>query len=211
VELKSRLCREVHYIKRFALTRSGDPRYPTLQLHDPWRDQSSTVRSPSRRIRAADQQTRARCKSCNKNTPNGIRTRAAGVKGRSPRPLDDGGSRPSVVGGGECPPPATVESFAGEATRGVSCTQRPVGSAFVEGTAKVSLLRWLRRQLRQPNPLRERLQAAIENGDCDEARRIVARYAFSPDQRRHVSRLIDEWKLDLGQRSDAIPRRTAPS
>ena len=26
-----------------------------------------------------------------RNTPNGIRTRAAGVKGRSPRPLDDGG------------------------------------------------------------------------------------------------------------------------
>ena len=28
------------------------------------------------------------------DTPNGIRTRAAGVKGRSPRPLDDGGRRP---------------------------------------------------------------------------------------------------------------------
>src|SRR5580658_3575983 len=31
------------------------------------------------------------------HTPNGIRTRAAGVKGRSPRPLDDGGSKRSVV------------------------------------------------------------------------------------------------------------------
>ena len=37
------------------------------------------------------------------STPNGIRTRAAGVKGRCPRPLDDGGLRRRV-------PPASPES-----------------------------------------------------------------------------------------------------
>jgi hypothetical protein len=67
----------------------------------------------------------------------------------------------------------------------------------VERAAKVSLLRWLRRQLRQPDPLRERLEAAIENDDYAEARRIVARYEFSPVQTRHVERLIDEWAREV--------------
>lgn len=35
-----------------------------------------------------------------RNTPNGIRTRAAGVKGRSPRPLDDGGAAARGIGAG---------------------------------------------------------------------------------------------------------------
>ena len=70
--------------------------------------------------------------------------------------------------------------------------QQPVARA-----AKVSLLRWLRRQLRQPEPLRERLEAAIANDDSAEARRIVARYEFSSAQSRHVGRLIDEWEQDL--------------
>ena len=63
--------------------------------------------------------------------------------------------------------------------------------------AKVSLLRWLRRQLRQPDALREHLEAAIENDDPAEARRIVARYTFTDEQRRHVERLLDEWERDL--------------
>jgi hypothetical protein len=63
--------------------------------------------------------------------------------------------------------------------------------------AKVSLLRWLRRQLRQPDALRERLEAAIDNDDAGEARRIVARYDFAPAQRRHVERLLDAWERDL--------------
>ena len=63
--------------------------------------------------------------------------------------------------------------------------------------AKVSLLRWLRRQLRQPDVLREHLEASIENDDPAEARRIVARYAFTDEQRRHVERLLDEWERDL--------------
>jgi hypothetical protein len=68
----------------------------------------------------------------------------------------------------------------------------------VSRAAKVSLLRWLRRQLRQPEPLRERLEASIENDDPAEARRIVARFSFSDAQRRHVERLLDEWERDLG-------------
>jgi hypothetical protein len=67
----------------------------------------------------------------------------------------------------------------------------------VSRAAKVSLLRWLRRQLRQPDALREHLEAAIENDDPAEARRIVARYAFTAEQRRHVERLLDEWERDL--------------
>ena len=63
--------------------------------------------------------------------------------------------------------------------------------------AKVSLLRWLRRQLRQPDPLREHLEASIENDDPSEARRIVARYDFTETQRRHVERLLDEWERHL--------------
>jgi hypothetical protein len=67
----------------------------------------------------------------------------------------------------------------------------------VRRAAKVSLLRWLRRQLRQPDALREHLEAAIENDDPAEARRIVARYTFTDEQRRHVERLLDEWERDL--------------
>jgi hypothetical protein len=63
---------------------------------------------------------------------------------------------------------------------------------------RVSLLRWLRRQLRQPEPLREHLEAAIENDDPAEARRIVARFDFSEAQRRHVESLLDEWERELG-------------
>ena len=60
--------------------------------------------------------------------------------------------------------------------------------------ANVSLLRWLRRQLREPTPQRERLEAAIANDDPDEARRVVAHVPFSDAQRRHVERLLDEWQ-----------------
>jgi hypothetical protein len=64
----------------------------------------------------------------------------------------------------------------------------------VNSAARVSLLRWLRRQLRQPEPLREHLEAAIENDDPAEVRRIVASFAFSETQRRHVERLISAWE-----------------
>jgi hypothetical protein len=76
--------------------------------------------------------------------------------------------------------------------------------------AQVSLQRWLRRQLRQPEPLRERLEAAIAHTDPAEARRIVARFEFSPVQRRHVDRLLDEWAADLNALTNDLdpPSRT---
>jgi hypothetical protein len=64
----------------------------------------------------------------------------------------------------------------------------------------VSLLRWLRRQLAQPNPAREHLEAAVANDDPAEARRCLARFEFSDDQRRHVERMLDEWEAELGHR-----------
>jgi hypothetical protein len=59
--------------------------------------------------------------------------------------------------------------------------------------AQVSLLRWLRRQLAQPMPLREHLEAAVENDDPVEARRVLGRMEFSDDQRRNVEQLLDAW------------------
>jgi len=64
--------------------------------------------------------------------------------------------------------------------------------------AQVSLLRWLRRQLREPTPLRERLEAAVEHDDPAEARRLVARFEFSDAQQRNVSQLLDAWERTLG-------------
>ena len=58
----------------------------------------------------------------------------------------------------------------------------------------VSLLRWLRRQLRQPIPQREHLEAAIANDDPDEVRRLVAVAPFTDAQRRHVDGLIARWE-----------------
>jgi len=58
----------------------------------------------------------------------------------------------------------------------------------------VSLLRWLRRQLREPTPERERLEAAIANDDPAEARRLVQLMQFNDAQRRHVDRLLAEWE-----------------
>ena len=69
-----------------------------------------------------------------------------------------------------------------------------MGLEPVTGAGKVSLRRWLRRQLRQPDPLREHLEAAVENDDPAEARRIVEQMAFSDEQRRHVLSLVDSWE-----------------
>jgi hypothetical protein len=67
--------------------------------------------------------------------------------------------------------------------------------------ARVSLLRWLRRQLRQPFPARERLEAAVENDDPAEARRLLASVPFTDAQRRFVDELLDAW-----ERQGASPR-----
>ena len=60
----------------------------------------------------------------------------------------------------------------------------------------VGLLRWLRRQLAQPTPLRERLEAAVANDDPAEARRCLAQFEFSESQRRHVEALLDAWEQE---------------
>lgn len=60
--------------------------------------------------------------------------------------------------------------------------------------AQVSLLRWLRRQLQQPTPARERLEAAVENDDPSEVRRLLADVPFTEEQRRHVDGLLDAWE-----------------
>lgn len=60
--------------------------------------------------------------------------------------------------------------------------------------AAVSLLRWLRRQLREPTPWREHLEAAVANDDPNEARRLLARMDFTEHQRRHVAGLLDRWE-----------------
>jgi hypothetical protein len=60
----------------------------------------------------------------------------------------------------------------------------------------VSLRRWLRRQLREPTPQRERLEAAIENDDPGEVRTIVARMSINDAQRRHIDGLLDRWERE---------------
>ena len=58
----------------------------------------------------------------------------------------------------------------------------------------VGLLRWLRRQLQQPVPAREHLEAAVANDDPAEARRVLATFEFTDAQRHHVERLLDAWE-----------------
>jgi hypothetical protein len=67
----------------------------------------------------------------------------------------------------------------------------------VTTSTTVSLLRWLRRQLREPTPSRERLEAAIANDDPAEARRLVRVVEFNDAQRRHVESLLDEWEREI--------------
>jgi hypothetical protein len=71
-------------------------------------------------------------------------------------------------------------------------------TAHVEA-AHVSLLRWLRRQLRQPSPIREHLEAAVENDDPAEARRLLAQLPFNDAQRRNVEQLLEAWERTLGR------------
>jgi len=64
--------------------------------------------------------------------------------------------------------------------------------------ARVSLLRWLRRQLREPLAAREHLEAAVANDDPREARRLLERVPFTAEQRRHVDSLLDAWERRKG-------------
>ena len=70
--------------------------------------------------------------------------------------------------------------------------------------ARVSLLRWLRRQLRQPVALREHLEAAVQSDDPAEARRLVEQVGdFSEAQRRHVLALVDAWEEERANEGGA--------
>jgi hypothetical protein len=60
--------------------------------------------------------------------------------------------------------------------------------------ARVSLLRWLRRQLREPATIREHLEAAVENDDPAEARRLLAGLPFSESQHRYVEDVLAAWE-----------------
>jgi len=71
---------------------------------------------------------------------------------------------------------------------------------IVTDQASVSLLRWLRRQLRQPTPFREHLEAAVANDDPAEARRLLERFDFTEAQHRHVEGLIERWEKSRSQR-----------
>jgi hypothetical protein len=73
----------------------------------------------------------------------------------------------------------------------------------VRRATRVSLLRWLRRQLQQPTPAREHLEAAIQNDDPAEARRLVAQFEFSDAQRHHVQLLLEEWEREVAKDSSA--------
>jgi hypothetical protein len=66
--------------------------------------------------------------------------------------------------------------------------------------ATVSLLRWLRRQLQQPTPLRERLEAAVASDDPSEVRRLLPRFSFTDAQMHHVEGLIDRWEREHASR-----------
>lgn len=68
--------------------------------------------------------------------------------------------------------------------------------------ARVSLLRWLRRQLRVPGTMREHLEAAVDNDDPAEARRVLAGAEFSDAQRRYVEDVLGAW-----ERARATSRR----
>jgi hypothetical protein len=67
--------------------------------------------------------------------------------------------------------------------------------------ARVSLLRWLRRQLRQPLPGREHLEAAVENDDPAEVRRLLADAPFSRAQRQYVDEVLDAWEREKSGRA----------
>jgi len=69
----------------------------------------------------------------------------------------------------------------------------------VADQATVSLLRWLRRQLQQPTPQREHLEAAVANDDPAEARRLVTLIPFTDAQRRHVEGLLERWEETRGR------------
>ena len=68
------------------------------------------------------------------------------------------------------------------------------------GRAEIKWHAHFRRQLRVPGTMREHLEAAVENDDPAEARRLVARFEFTDAQRRNVGQLLDAWERTLARR-----------
>jgi uncharacterized protein (DUF433 family) len=66
------------------------------------------------------------------------------------------------------------------------------GLVTVDGSTAVR--RWLRRQLQQPIPFKEHLEAAAASDDPAEARRLLERVPFSDVQRRQIAELLDRWE-----------------
>src|SRR5580658_6221210 len=71
------------------------------------------------------------------SAPNGIRTRAAALKGRCPRPLDDGGAdgrdrRNRISPPGDCPSIGDRRRT-GKATTASRRTERPAGGTTGQG------------------------------------------------------------------------------
>jgi len=66
--------------------------------------------------------------------------------------------------------------------------------------ASVSLRRWLRRQLAEPGPFRERLEAAVEHDDPVEVKRLLEGLPFSDGQRRYVEGLLEAWEREAAAR-----------
>src|SRR5262249_90315 len=123
----------------------------------------------------------------------GRRTRQGAAPARVPRVCRTRCGACGTEGGRDEPHRCT------EALRARGLSHRPALRDLAEtpltmSAATVSLLRWLRRQLREPTPDRERLEAAIANDDPQEARRIVARVPFSDAQRHHVESMLDAWE-----------------
>lgn len=65
----------------------------------------------------------------------------------------------------------------------------------------MSLLRWLRQQLREPAAIREHLEAAVENDDPAEARRLISGLPFSEVQRRYVEDVLAAWERQKAEQA----------
>jgi hypothetical protein len=74
--------------------------------------------------------------------------------------------------------------------------------------ARVSLLRWLRRQLREPADIREHLEAAVENDDPAEARRLLADLPFSEAQLRYVEDVLAAWERRKAEGAESSADRS---
>jgi hypothetical protein len=86
-------------------------------------------------------------------------------------------------------PRAYPETVADDDPFGICSDSAPVAT-----TAPGALRRWLTRQLRQPTPEREHLEAAVAADDPDEVRRLLARVDFSPAQKRYAEDLLQRWE-----------------